>query len=550
MNKLTIQQKSAQIISRVCNNIPCILEIPPQKDMGDFSSNIAMKSAKIFKKSPLVIGEEIKQALLKDKEAKKNFEKIEVVNPGFLNFFIQKKVYLADIKNILDKGKDYGRSKHGKGHKVNIEFVSANPTGPLHVGHGRGAVLGDALANLYDFAGYKVTREYYLNDCGRQMNILGKTTKAWIHALDNGETPNFNGGQEGEWYKGDYMKDVAIAVKEKHGKDLDIKEFGYFAGQEILEGIKYDLRAFGVGEFEVWSSETDLHKKGDVDKALAVLRKKGFIEDKDGAVWFKSSMFGDEKDRVVKRSNGELTYLAADIAYHWDKLERGFDKLVDIWGADHHGYVPRLKGAVQALGYEKEKLHIILCQLVTLMRGNEPVQMSTRSGEFITLKEVVDEVGKDAARFFFLMRKSDAKLDFDLELAKKHSMDNPVYYVEYAHARICSIFKRLKEEHPDIKYDSKKCNLDLLCEDEELESIKDMVRFQDVIEGASQNDEPHRLTNYLQELAGNFHRFYSKHRVITDDLELSKARLFLIDSMRVVLSNGLGLLGIEGMESM
>ena len=550
MNKLTIQQKSAQIISRVCNNIPCILEIPPQKDMGDFSSNIAMKSAKIFKKSPLVIGEEIKQALLKDKEAKKNFEKIEVVNPGFLNFFIQKKVYLADIKNILDKGKDYGRSKHGKGHKVNIEFVSANPTGPLHVGHGRGAVLGDALANLYDFAGYKVTREYYLNDCGRQMNILGKTTKAWIHALDNGETPNFNGGQEGEWYKGDYMKDVAIAVKEKHGKDLDIKEFGYFAGQEILEGIKYDLRAFGVGEFEVWSSETDLHKKGDVDKALAVLRKKGFIEDKDGAVWFKSSMFGDEKDRVVKRSNGELTYLAADIAYHWDKLERGFDKLVDIWGADHHGYVPRLKGAVQALGYEKEKLHVILCQLVTLMRGNEPVQMSTRSGEFITLKEVVDEVGKDAARFFFLMRKSDAKLDFDLELAKKHSMDNPVYYVEYAHARICSIFKRLKEEHPDIKYDSKKCNLDLLCEDEELESIKDMVRFQDVIEGASQNDEPHRLTNYLQELAGNFHRFYSKHRVITDDLELSKARLFLIDSMRVVLSNGLGLLGIEGMESM
>ena len=531
-------------------NNNCSLEVPPQKDFGDYSSNLAMRGSKIFKMPPFELGNIIKQKLLEDEEASALFQEIKIVKPGFINFFIKKDVFLSYVKEIIEEKELYGRSKIGRRKKVNIEFVSANPTGPLHVGHGRGAAIGDVLCNLYEFAGFKVHREYYINDCGRQMNILGKTVKAWIDALSKNTEPVFDEkpGEELQWYKGHYMKDVTLEVIQHYGKDHDIKDFGYFAGQVILENIKDDLRSFGVKKFDIWKSERVLHEEDKIKEVFKIIEERGFLERKDGALWFKSSAFGDEKDRVIVRSNGELTYLAADIACHLEKILTGVDKMIDVCGADHHGYVARIKAAVQALGYEKDMLDVILCQLVRLVRNGDPVPMSTRTGEFVTLREVIDEVGCDAARFFFIMRKADAQLDFDLEIAKKHSLDNPVYYIQYAHARVCSIFSFIKEQKFD--YQPNKVLMDCLDKEEELDIIRMMVNFQDIIESCALDNEPHKLASYLQELAGLFHKFYNKYRVVTDDVSLTGARLALIDALRIVLRNGLSILGINALEEM
>jgi arginyl-tRNA synthetase len=564
---MKIQDKIIDIINKVYagiltdNNVEdnvntCVLEVPNNKDFGDFSTNLAMRSAGILKKAPMQIGEMFKKKLLADKNAKEFFSEIKLVNPGFINFYLKPESLLPYIKEIIEKKDLYGRSDIGNGKKVNIEFVSANPTGPLHVGHGRGAVLGDILANLYEFIGFDVTREYYVNDCGRQINILGNTVKKWINAIDENKDPVFEeqdeNGEKKEWYKGAYMKEVVASIVEKYGKEHTVIEFGEYAGQLILENIKKDLSDFGVKEFDVWTSEKKFYSEDEVNKIIALLEDKDFIYEKDGAKWVKSSMFGDEKDRVVIRSNGEPTYLASDIAYHNEKITRGFDKLINIWGADHHGYVPRLKASITALKYDQNILDVILCQLVKLVRNNVPVQMSTRAGEFVTLKKVVDEVGRDTARFFFIMRKADAQLDFDLEIAKKHSLDNPVYYIQYAHARICSIFKHINE-NLTIQYDSKdsdKIDLNLLVSKEEQDLFKLMLNFQDVVENSALSNEPHRITVYLQELASCFHTFYNKHKVTSGEKELILARLFLVDTIRIVIKNGLFILGINALEEM
>jgi arginyl-tRNA synthetase len=523
------------------------IEIPGNPEHGDFATNAAMQLAKTEKKPPRAIAEIIAKDLANDTSL---FDRVEIAGPGFINCFLKADVWHQTLHTIAAAGNTYGRSSIGAGKKVQVEFVSANPTGPLHIGHGRGAATGDAVASLLSAAGFEVVREYYINDAGNQMDTLGRSVYLRYREL-LGKAIEF----PENCYQGDYIKDIARDLITKFGsryleipEDQALQVFARLGGDIILDGIKQDLADFGVVH-DTWFSEQSLFDSGAVATAIKVMQDKGHIYESEGALWFRTTDYGDDKDRVVVRGNGVTTYFASDIAYHREKFERGFDWVIDVWGADHHGYVPRLKSVAQGLGRSADDLKIILVQLVALLRDGVPVAMSTRSGEFVTLKEVVDEVGRDAARFFFLMRRSDSQLDFDLELAKRQSTDNPVYYVQYAHARICSIFDNAREKGlvPDNFVSTPLVKLNT---SEEMLLIKFLAGFTAVVEGSALNFEPHRITYYLQELAGMFHSFYNKNRVITEDTQLSAARLFLLACTAQTLKNGLHLLGIAAPERM
>jgi arginyl-tRNA synthetase len=528
---------------------PSRIEIELTKDPGhgDYASNIAMILASQMKKNP----REIAKILLEGMEDRDGvLEKVEIAGPGFLNFFVREGGLTTFLGTVERQGDRYGSSDMGKGRRIQVEFVSANPTGPLHIGHARGAVVGDVMANILETVGYQVFREYYINDAGNQMNNLGKSLLLRYREL-LGETAEFPEG----CYRGDYIRELASELLKRDGDrhlhekpDELIPLFTVYAAGAILEGIKEDLRNFGV-VFDLYFSERELYRDDGVGKLLRELEEKGFIYREGEALWFRTTAFGDEKDRVVVRKNGDPTYFAADIAYHRNKFLRSFETVIDIWGADHHGYIPRMSAAVQALGYEKDALKVILVQLVNLLREGKPVAMSTRSGEFVTLREVVDEVGKDAARYNFLMRRSDSHLDFDLDLAKRQSSENPVYYVQYAHARICSILRIAAERgHTVPAFD--RADLSLLQLPEEIDLVKAITRFPEVLEGAARTLEPHRLTFYLNDLAALFHSYYNKNKVISEDGALTGSRLFLSRSVLTVLKNALKILGVSTPEKM
>lgn len=528
---------------------PIEVDIPKDTAHGDYASNIAMVLASrvMGNFSPRKIAE-LLSAHIHDEG--RLLERIEIAGPGFLNFFIREDVWAAMLRDVDREGELYGALEMGSGQKIHIEFVSANPTGPLHVGHARGAVVGDVIANIFDAAGFSVFREYYINDTGNQMHTLGKSVfLRYLELL--GERIDFPEG----CYQGDYIRALARGMIERHGEryrgrseEEVIPVFTGYAAGAIMDGIKEDLRAFGV-VFDNYYSEKSLYENEGVANLLTELETKKFIYRDGETLWFKTTDFGDEKDRVVVRKNGDPTYFAADIAYHQSKYLRGYDTVIDIWGADHHGYMPRMAAGVQALGYGKNTLKIVLVQLVSLLRDGKPVAMSTRAGEFVTLREVVDEVGKDAARYNFLMRRSDSHLDFDLELAKKQSNENPVYYVQYAHARICSILRNADERGYRVpRYDE--IDPGMLTLPEELSLIRTIIRFPEVVEGACVTLEPHRITFYLNDLAALFHSYYNKHRVLSDEEELSRARLFLVKSILSVLRSALRLLGVSAPERM
>jgi arginyl-tRNA synthetase len=525
------------------------IDIPKDAGHGDYASNVAMVLASRAKGKlpPRRIADIISKNITGGDNV---LAKVEIAGPGFMNFFIRVDVWSTLLHDVEKLGDRYGASDYGKGKKIHLEFVSANPTGPLHIGHARGAVVGDVIANILEASGFSVFCEYYINDTGNQMNNLGKSVfSRYLELL--GDDVDFPEG----CYQGDYIRDLAKEIIARDGEDYHnrnqeetIRTFTDYAASSILNGIKDDLKAFGV-VFDNYFSEKDLYKDDGVGKLLAELEKRNFIYNDGETVWFRTTAFGDEKDRVVIRKSGEPTYFAADIAYHQNKYQRGFNRIIDVWGADHHGYIPRMAACIEALGHEKDSLKIVLVQLVNLLRDGRPVPMSTRAGEFVTLKEVIDEVGKDAARYNFLMRRSDSHLDFDLELAKRQSSENPVYYVQYAHARICSIMRNADERGYKIPaYDE--VDLSFLTLPEEINLIKAITRLPEVVEGAALSLEPHRLTFYLNDLAALFHSYYNKYKVLSDEEGLSRARLFLIKSILVVLSNALRILGVSAPERM
>ena len=518
------------------------LETPKENRFGDFSTNIAMRLAKVVKKPP----QDIASSIVNEMNAsgaggafEASIKEIKIEKPGFINFYLSDKAVTAALGEVLSSGSNFGRTSLGKGKRIQIEFVSANPTGPLTVAHGRQAAVGDSLARILEFCGYQVVREYYVNDEGVQMGILKESVKArYMESV--GEKARFP--EDG--YKGDYIYEIANGIKDAKGKQsLGDDFFLEYAYRWIMTTIKKDLEDFGV-EFDVWYSQKKLSASGKIEEAFHTLKKKGFLYEKDGATWFKSTEFGDDKDRVVVKKDGSLTYLGPDIAYHKEKFEKGYERIINIWGPDHHGYINRIKAACQALGFDKNALSILISQLVTLYRDKKLVMMSTREGEFITLREVLDEVGKDAARFFFIMRRTDSHLDFDLGLAKSKTMDNPVYYIQYAHARISSVVKFSGGARADLK------NLAVLDTEEEIRVIKELMRFPKIIEASARNLEPYILLAYLQELASFFHSYYDAHRIVTDDKVLTGARLALVGALKAVLFSGLTLLGVSAPEKM
>ncbi|MEK6712615.1 MAG: arginine--tRNA ligase [Nitrospirota bacterium] len=524
-----------------------ILEVPKDESKGDYATTIAMGMASLEKKPPRSIAEAI-AGNIEDTEG--IIERIEIAGPGYINFFLRTGSWLETLRKVIALGDGYGQVNIGEAKPVQVEFVSANPTGPLHVGHGRGAAFGDSLSNLLRAAGYNVRKEYYINDVGNQMETLGRSTWLRYKQIFDPAVPFMDDG-----YKGDYIKDIAnCVITEAKDKYLSMPEsdavpfFIKYAKDNILEGIRKDLDDFGV-IFDEWFSEKTLYETGEVEDILMQLKEKGHLYENEDALWLNTTQFGDDKDRVVVRANGQKTYFASDIAYHQNKMKRGFHFIVDIWGADHHGYEPRMKAGVQCLGNPVERLKVILVQFVTLLREGKPVSMSTRSGEFVTLREVMDEVGKDAARFMFLTRRSDSHLDFDLELVKKESSENPVYYVQYAHARIMNIFKQAEERGiPMPSVDS--TDLSLLALPEEIRMIKLIASYPELIEASAQALEPHRITFYLQELATALHNYYFHHRVITDDRKLTEARLILLQGVKQVLKSGLTIIGVSAPERM
>ncbi len=453
-----------------------------------------------------------------------------------------------NLEKLLEEGHSSLGTDMGKGKKIQIEFVSANPTGPLHIGHGRGAAVGNALCNILKAAGFEVEREFYINDAGLQVRLLGESVFATYQHILGNDVPFPEDG-----YKGDYIESVAREiVKRVDNKYLnktfhECREFfTNYSCKKMLANIAKDLKDFGI-VFDRWQSEKELYEKGKVQDALHTLNEKGFLYEKDGAQWFRSSEFEDDKDRVVIKQDGEYTYFASDISYHNYKLDRGFDIIIDIWGADHHGYIPRMKSVLEAFGLSEEKFKVILIQMVTLLRHGEPVQMSKRTGEFITLREVIDEVGADIAKFIFLTRRADSHLEFDIDIAKEKSSENPVFYIQYAFARISSLFCQAAEKRVT---GIKEINFSILKEDEELSLMKKLLLYPMVFEGAALSYEPHRITYYLQELAGVFHAYYYKHRIISDDTELTIARLFLCKGVQMVLEEGLKILGVSAPERM
>ncbi len=524
------------------------VEIPREESFGDLSSPVAMALARTLKRPPREIARDIAEKIL----AEGVFDKVEVAGPGFINFTMGRDFYYSSLKSLLKEGGRLLRRDIGGGRKVQIEYVSANPTGPLHLGHGRGAAVGGALANLLQAAGYDVTREYYVNDKGNQAYMLGLSVYERYRELLGYDTSFPEDG-----YQGQYIYDIARAfIREKgdihKGKDLAFADVGAefinFSLQMMLDAIKANLENFGI-RFDTWQSERDLYTDGDVDRALEFLKERGLIYESEGAQWFRAMEFGDDKDRVLIKSNGEHTYFMSDIAYHEKKVLAGFDEIINVWGADHHGYIPRLEAVLDALGYGREKLRVVLVQMVSLQRGGKPVQMSKRAGKFVTLDEVIEEVGADTTKFIFLTRRPDSHLTFDLELAKAASAENPVYYVQYANARVNSIFAHATERGIGTE-GLEDADLSVLSTDDDIRLIRKMLTYPMVFEAAAHSREPHRITFFLQELAGMFHPYYNKHRVVTDDEELTRARLALMSAVRMVLGEGLGILGITAPDRM
>ena len=520
------------------------LEEPPSGIGGDVACNLAMLLAKPLRKPPRALAQEI-QKLLSNQSI---IREVTIAGAGFLNLQLDPQRLRTEIQTLLRDADRYGRGPEAQRKKILIEFVSANPTGPLHVGHGRGAALGDSLALILAHIGHTVSREYYINDAGNQVELLAESVRARCEELSGKplKLPE-------EGYHGDYVKDVAKEFLQAHPNEQDNKQIVLsFSLRSMQQKIAKDLADFGI-TFDTWFSENSVVQKGLVEHHLQALRQRGHVEESEGALWFIAPGTEDEpkdKNRVLRRKDGRWTYFATDIAYHADKFERGFDRLIDVWGADHHGYVARVKGSLQALGYDPEKLHIVLYQLVSLTRGGVPVSMSKRSGDFITLREVLDEVGKDACRFFFAMRGPNTALDFDLELAKKHTADNPVYYLQYAHARICSVFKQAAERGIIDRTTSAEADLSPLKEKEEHDLMLRLSWFGQVLQVCASEDSPHPLANYLLQLCRQFHHFYDHHRVLGDDPKLTAARLALLDSVRNILRLGLKLLGVSAPESM
>jgi arginyl-tRNA synthetase len=529
---------------------PVELEMPADKQHGEFACNIAMRAAKLLRKPPIKIAEEFCsfiEASLADSDLSGYVLKVEAKNPGFINFFLTDKALQSILFQIMDQKERYGKLDIGKGKKLQIEFVSANPTGPLSVAHARQAAVGDALGNILEFLGFDVTKEYYVNDEGNQINILGNSIK--LRALElSGEKITF----PEDHYQGDYIKDMAAEfMAQKKAKDaaalkaIDNAAFMKFGVDHLMAVIRRELDDFGV-TFDVWSHQSQVATRENIEAILDYLGEKGFLYEKDGALWFRSTDFEDDKDRVLEKSDGTYTYITPDIVYHKNKFERGFDQVINIWGPDHHGYIPRLTAAVEALGREREALKVLIVQLATIYRNGVELSMSTRKGQFISLREVLNEVGSDAARFFFMMRHIKAHLDFDLELAKKETPENPVYYIQYAHARVFSINKKAQEA--GVKIESK--NFERLNEPEELDLIKKLGTYPDMLCACHDQMDPYPLVSYLHELASVFHRFYDKHRIVGEDEAVSSQRVGLVNAARIVIGNGLRLLGVSAPEQM
>ena len=568
-------------ILRKSNDIPIpsdiVIKIEKTRDNhhGDYATNIAMVLAGQVHCKPRELAGLITQHL----PASELLDHTEIAGPGFINFYLKQQAYHKVINDILDAGNNYGRCDHGKGGSILIEFVSANPTGPLHIGHGRGAAYGAATASLLEAVGYKVDREYYVNDAGRQMDILAASV--YLRYL---QQCNIDISLPAKGYQGEYVKAIASLIhKDKgHSLQVDVKELGkLLSGEpdeeegldklihyiksglgdddyryifdtglnEILADIEQDLNEFGV-VFNKWFSERSLLSSDNVNDCINLLKKNNYLYEQDGALWFRSTDFGDEKDRVVVRDNGQLTYFASDIAYHLSKFQRGYTRAIDIWGADHHGYMPRIKASIKALGLDPDKLDILLVQFASLFRGKEKVQMSTRSGQFVTLRELRNEVGKDACRFFYVMRKSEQHLDFDLELAKSQSQDNPVYYIQYAHARICSVLRQLQEKGMHFKETRNIEDLSVLNETYEVALLNRLAAYPEVVLTAANEYEPHQIGYYLRDLANEFHTYYNACQILVEDELLRNARLTLIRTIQQVIRNGLDLLGVSAPEVM
>ena len=568
-----------ELISKgTLNEMPSKIRIDHTKDNshGDYATNIALMLSKQAKMSPV----ELAKIIIDQFEQKSFIKKIEIAGPGCINFFMSQETSSSIISEIIDQAAVYGSSEIGHGKKVLLEYVSANPTGPLHVGHGRGAAYGATVSNLLRNAGFIVDNEYYVNDAGRQMDIL--TVSIYLRYLTIcGESLRFpdNG------YQGQYINDIAQVIYEASGQEFHLKSDLVFENvskdgseggdkeihidqlieraksilgdrfkavfkvgiESILGGIKNDLAEFGV-IFEKWFSEQSLIDSGLSEACISKLKDSKNLYEKDGALWFKTTNYGDEKDRVVVRDNGNHTYFASDIAYHLEKLERGYDKIINVWGADHHGYIPRVKASIEALGHDPNKLEILLVQFANLYRGGSKVQMSTRSGSFVTLEDLRAEVGNDAARFFYILRKSEQHMDFDLDLAKSKTNENPVYYIQYAHARICSVFRQADEK--EIELDVSQTNLTLLTEEIEKDLLRELSRFKSVLESSAIQYEPHQLAYYLRDLSNHFHSYYNACKFIVDDKNLTQARLALISATQQILKNGLSILGVGAPESM
>ena len=520
-----------------------VLTVPPQKEFGDFATNFAMQAAKSLHCSPRQIAEAIKSNL-----QCAYIDKTEIAGPGFMNFYLKTDWLYVLLGDIVKAGDNYGNLIAPSQEKIQIEYVSANPTGPLHVGHGRGAAVGSALANLMKAAGYNVTREYYINDAGNQMmNLAESVNSRYLELFGIASVFPENG------YHGEDIVATAKRIKAKYGDTFvkmpeqeRLEKFKIIAKEEKLAALKEDLKAFNC-EFDVWFSEQTLHDANKIKEACDELMANGTMYEKDGALWLKSTAYGDDKDRVVIRDNGVPTYFAADIAYHKNKFSRGFDRVINLWGADHHGYIPRMKAAVQAMGYKAEQLEILILQMVSLYRNGELVKMSKRTGKSVTLNELIEEVGTDAARFFFIMRSIDSQLDFDLTLATQHSNDNPVYYVQYAHARICSIMKQMTQE--GVKLDLN-CPLDVLQEPIEQDLIKKLGEYEELVATAARERAPHHIAHYVYELAGLFHSFYNQCRVLGVEKDIQEARLVLIKAVGHTLRHALGILGVSAPEHM
>jgi len=528
-----------------------LIDFPADKQHGEFSCNIAMQLSRVLKKNPMLIAQDILpgvQAMLSASVIAPYIQKAEIKAPGFINFYLSLKGFYAVIKDVFKQQDRFGASKYGQGQKFCLEFVSANPTGPLTVAHGRQAAVGDSLANILKAVGFDAKKEYYVNDEGNQINILGRSICARAKQSFKVDELFPEDGYQGE-YIWTMAQDFMVKYKITSYDQLDRQSpqvFRQFGVDYLMKVIKKDLEDFDV-HFDTWSYQSKIATQKAVEDLLAELKTKEFIYESEGALWFKSTLWGDDKDRVVRKSNGEYTYLMPDIVYHKDKFSRGFQRIVDILGPDHHGYISRIKAAAGALGKSPDDLDVIIVQLATIYRNGKPVSMSTRRGEFISLREVMDEVGKDAARFFFLMRQTNAPLEFDLELAKKESAENPVYYIQYAHARIHSIIRKAKEES---RLAPKTSGFSGLSAVEEIDLMRKIGSYPEILVTCAKQLEPFSLVRYLQELAGCFHKFYDSYRVLDDDPDITCERLALIESVRVVLANGLRLLSVAAPEKM